>query len=156
MAVENSETPGGEHQQSGAGKQDAHQPDGEFALGAFETRRDDPDQVRRQQDTDQHEHGRGERQDRAHRSGHAAGFLLVALGEQARVHRNEGRGEHAFAEQVLQEIRDAEGGVEGIGLIELAEVVRKDALPHQSDDAADQNPRGYQKRVAAGALLCGH
>ena len=152
MAIQNAERPRGEHQQSGAGEQDAHQPDGEFALGAFETRGDDPDQVRRQQDTDQHEHRRGQRQDRADRSGYAAGFLLVALGEQARVHGNEGRGKHAFAKQILQEIRDAKGGVERIGLIELAEVMGKDALPHQSDDAADQNPRGHQKSVAAGAL----
>ena len=79
-------------------------------------------------------------------------FLLVALGQQARVHRDEGGGKHAFAKQILQEIGDAKGGVESIGVIELAEVVREDALPHQPDDAADQNPRGYQKSVAAGAL----
>ena len=96
---------------------------------------------------------RGEREDRAHRAGDAAGFLLVALREQARVDGNERCGEHAFAEQVLQKIRDAEGGVEGIGLVELAEVVGEDALPDQSDDAADQNPRGDQKRVAAACSL---
>ena len=31
------------------------------------------------------------------------------------VHRNERRGEHAFAKKILQEIRDAEGGAESVG-----------------------------------------
>ena len=152
VAIQNAQPPRGEHQQSGAGEENAHQPDGQFALGALEPGSDDPDQVRRQQDADQHDHRRGQRQDRAHRAGHAARLLLVALGQQARVHRNEGGREHAFAEQILQEIGDAKGRVEGVGLIELAEVVREDALPHQAHDAADQNPRGDQKSVAAGAL----
>ena len=72
------------------------------------------DQVRRRQHAQQHEHGDGERQDRAHRAGYASGFLLVLLRQQARIHRNEGRREHAFAEEILQEIGNPEGRVERV------------------------------------------
>ena len=66
----------------------------------------------------EHEHRCRERQDGADRAGHAARFLLVALRKQARIDRNERRRKHAFAEQILQEIGDAEGGVECVGRIE--------------------------------------
>ncbi len=88
MAIQDAERPGREHQQSGAGEEDAHQSYGEFALGAGETRSNNPDQVRREQDADENQRGRGESQNRTHRSCYAAGFLLVALGEEARVHRD--------------------------------------------------------------------
>ena len=52
---------------------------------------------------------------RAHRARHASRFFFVALGQQARIDRNERRRKHALAEQVLQEIGDAERGVEGVG-----------------------------------------
>ena len=38
----------------------------------------------------------------------------------------------------------------GVGL--ESEVMREDALPDQADDAAEQNARADQERVAAGAL----
>ena len=152
MAIQNAERPRGEYQQSGAGEEDADQPDGQFALGsskpgAMTQIRYGVSRTPMSTITDV-----ASARIAAHRAGDAAGFLLVSLGEQARIHRDEGCGKHTFAEQVLQEIGDTKGGVEGIGFIELAEVMGEDALPHQSDDAADQNPRGYQKRVAAGAL----
>ena len=72
------------------------------------------DQHRRGQHAQQHEHRRGERQNRADRARHPPGFLFVAFRQQPRIHRNERSREHAFAEQVLQEIGNAEGGVERV------------------------------------------
>ena len=100
-----------------------------------EARSDGPDQLRRQQ------HAASTITDVASAriapigAGHAARFLLVPFGQQARIDRNEGSGEHAFAEQILQEIGNAKGRRESIGGVELAEVMREDALPHQPDDA---------------------
>ena len=104
-------TPGGHHQESGAGKQNPHQADGEFALLTVKAQRDDIDQQRRREHTDEHNNRHRKRQDRAHRARHAAGFLFVAFLQQARVNRNERRGQHAFPEQVLQEIGDLKAGV---------------------------------------------
>ena len=84
---------------------------------------DGVDQVRRGQHAEQHQHRRGQRQNRGDRAGHAARFLLVALGQQARVDRNERRREHALAEQVLQKVGNAEGRVEGVGGIRQSEIV---------------------------------
>ena len=49
---------------------------------------------------------------------------VPALGEQPRVDRDERRREHALAEQVLQQVRDAQRGAERVGGRRQAEVVR--------------------------------
>ena len=69
-----------------------------------------------------------------------------------RVHRDEGGRQHALAEQVLQEVRDAEGGVERVGGVRQAEVVREDALAHQAQHAAQQDAGGDQEGETAGAF----
>ena len=128
------------------------QVDGELAFGALEAGSDDPDEVGREQNARQDNQRGGEREDGAHGTGDAARLLLIALSEEAGIHRDEGGREHSFAEQVLQEVGDFEGGVESVGFVLLAEVVGEDALPHQAHDAADQNSGGDEEGVAAGAL----
>ncbi len=76
-------------------------------------------------------------------------FVLFAR-QQAGVDGNERGGEHAFAEQVLQEIGDAEGGPEGVRRVGIAEVVREDAVADQAGDAAQEDSGGHQKRVLPG------
>ena len=41
-------------------------------------------------------------------------FLVPLLRPQTGIHRNERGGENAFAEEILQEVRNAEGGSKGI------------------------------------------
>jgi hypothetical protein len=150
MAVENAEAPGGEHQQARAGKQNAHDADGELALGAVEAGRDGVDQPGRGQHAGQHQRRGGQRQNGTDGAGHAAGLLFVAFGQQAGVNRNERGREYALAEQVLQEIGDAEGGVEGVGGVREAEVMGEDALADEADQAAEQDAGADQRGVTAG------
>ena len=81
------------------------------------------DQPRRREDADQHEQTHRERQRRADRARHAARRGRVALGEQSRVHRDEGRREHALAEEVLQQVGNPERGLQRVGDVGVAEVV---------------------------------
>ncbi len=100
------------------------------------------------------QHGGGERQDRKHGAGHAARFLLVLARKQVRVDRDERGREHALAEQVLEEIGDAEGGIEGVGGVRCeAEVVGEDAQAHQAHDAAEQDPSRHQEGGTAGRFV---
>ena len=46
VTVQNSQTPGRQNQQTGAGKEDANEPNCQLSLGAVITRRDDSDQER--------------------------------------------------------------------------------------------------------------
>ena len=73
-------------------------------------------------------------------------LLVVLLGEQPRVDRDEGRRQHALAEEVLQEVRDAERRREGVGRVGQSEVVREDALAHEPRDATEQDAGRDQRR----------
>ena len=51
-------------------------------------------------------------------------------------------------EEILEDIGDAEGCPEGVGGVGVAEVMGEDAVADQSGDAAQQDPRRHQRRVA--------
>ena len=76
-------------------------------------------------------------------------LVFRLMGEQTGVHRDEGGRERPFAEEVLQEIRDAEGGPEGVGRIGASKVMRKDAVPYKTGDAAECDAQRHQRCVAA-------
>ena len=64
-----------------------------------------------------------------------------------RIHRDERRRERAFAEQVLQEVGNAERGVERVGGVGAeAEVVREDALPDEAGQPRQQNAGRDEER----------
>ena len=153
MAVQNPQAPGGKHQQPGAGEKNPHQRNREVALGSGKPRRDEIDQPRRRQHAGQTQHRNRQRQCCRHRARHSARFFLLALGQQARVDGNERRRQHAFAEKILEKIRDAKRGVEGVGRIRAqSEIVREHAQPDQTHQAAEQNAGGHQKRESSRAL----
>jgi hypothetical protein len=77
----------------------------------------------------------------------AAGFLLLPLREEARVNGDEGSRERSFTEEVLQEVRDLQGGLEGVRRIRVAEVVGEYPLANETGDAAEEYPRPDEKRV---------
>ena len=121
MAVEHAEEPRRHHQQSRAGKQDAHDLDRQVALVALEAGRDHVDQIRRHQHADRDEHGDAKRHDRADAPCEHVGGFIVALAQQFAVNRDERRRQHALAEQILQNVGDAEAGLERVGGGRVAE-----------------------------------
>ena len=150
VAVQDAQAPGREHEQPGAREENPHEADGQLALLALESRRDGVDQHRRGQHADEDEHRHPQRERRPDRPGDPAGLLPVVAGEQRRVHRNEGRRERAFAEEVLEEVRNPEGRGEGVRGVRGGQEVRQHARADQADDPAEQNSRGDHRRRALG------
>ena len=74
--------------------------------------------------------------------------------KQARVDGNERRGEHAFAEEILQKVGDANGGAKGVGGGGKGEIAVENAFPNEARDAAEQNSGCYQRGRVAGAFGC--
>ena len=62
---------------------------------------------------------------------------------------DEGGRQGSFAEQVLKQVRNFQGGLEGVGCVRIPEVVGEEALPHQPDDAAEKNARSDENRIPA-------
>ena len=118
------------------------------ALRAAETWRDQIDQHRRGEHADQHDCAHGEGEQRADRAGDAIG-VAIAAGDERRVDRNERRRQRAFAEQVLQEVGNAERGAERIGFDAEAEVVREDPLPDEAGHPREENADRDEDRGAA-------
>ena len=69
-----------------------------------------------------------------------------------RVTRDEGRGECAFPEEVLEEVRNPERGVQDVGRFLQAKEVRDDALPGESGNPTQQNAGRDQVGSAAAGL----
>ena len=144
MAVQNPETPCGEHQQCRAREENPHQGDGERAGRAAESWRKEIDQEWRTGYAGQHHNAQDQRQPRQHGARHASRALVVVRAEPARVHGNERRRQRAFAEKILQQVGNAEGGGERVGLGAESEVMRKRALANQSRQAAQHDAARHE------------
>ncbi len=145
MAVQHAQAPGGQDEQSRPRKQHAHELNGELTLAAVEARSDDGDERRCRRDADRDERGGGQGQKRAHGAGDAIGECGVAAADERRVDGDERCRQGAFAEQVLQEVRNAERRVErvcGVGL--QAEIVGEGAKPHEPRDPAHEDAGGNE------------
>src|SRR4029079_3174152 len=74
---------------------------------------------------------------------------LVAARHERRVDGNERGRQGALAEEVLQEVRDAERRRERIGgSVSETEIMREDALADEPGDAAKKNAGGDKRRPA--------
>ncbi len=142
MAVEHAEAPGGKDEQSGAGKDDAHQGDGEGALFALEAGDEQADEQRGAEDSKSDDDAGDQGQQGEYGFGEFAGLALASFGTEARVNRNEGCGENAFAQQILQHVGHAEGGAIGVGGQRGSEIVGEKTLADESTEAAEQNSGG--------------
>jgi hypothetical protein len=98
----------------GAREQHADDRHREIAFLAGEARRDHGAERRRGDDAGQDDHRDHQREQGANGTRHAVGFARLAAREERRVHRNERRRQRPFAEQVLEEVGDAETGGEGV------------------------------------------
>ena len=141
MAVEDAQAPRGHDQQAHAGEEDLHEADGELALVAVEAGGDNVDEVRGHQDADRDDGGDDQGQQRADGRGYAVASALIILAEQAGVDGDEGGGKDAFAEEILEEVGDLLGGLEGVGGVGVAEVMGEDAIADEAGDAAEENAR---------------
>jgi len=151
VAVQDAEAPGGGDEESCAREEDANEKDGEFALFAVEAGSDGVDEPWRGEHTEQDQ----ERGRKCEESGNStrgfAGFFLVVTGEEIGIDRDKGRGEDTFAEKVLQEIGDAEGGFEDVGSVGIAEVVGENAVANESGNAGEKDAGGDEECETAGA-----
>ena len=112
MAVEHSQTPRRQHEETRSRKQDLHDADRQRADLALEPGRDEIDDPGRDEHADQHDASDDHAQQRHDDAGHATGQFLVFLRDQLRVNRDERSGQHAFSEEVLQKVRDLQSGFE--------------------------------------------
>ena len=119
VRVENGQTPGREHEQTHARKQDADQLDGEPEFFTSVEHAREAHDRRREGDAEQDDDRRDHDEQAQNGAGHAVGVLLLRLLQQPGVDGYQRRRQHAFAQQVLQKIRNAQRGVEGIGHVGL-------------------------------------
>ena len=155
MRIQDAEAPGREDEQADSGEEDADDGDRQLADVARKTGSDEEEDPGRKDDAGHDEKRDGERQERRHDSGHAAGKLFLLLREQLRVHRNERSREDALAEEVLEEVRNTDGRLESARGVRVAEVVREDLLAHEAGDPAEKNPGGDQQRKPGARLRTG-
>ena len=142
MAVEHAEAPGGKDEQSGAGKDNAHESDGEGALFALESGNEQGNEQRSAEDSESDDEAGDQGEQGEDGFGEFAGLALASLGTEAGVNGNEGCGEHAFAQQILQHIGHAKGGAIGVGGERGSEIVGEETLADESTEAAEQNSGG--------------
>ena len=91
MTVQDAETPGGQDQQSSAGKQDADDVHGQFPFLTNEPGGERAYQQWRGHEAGEHENGNHQGQDGAYGSGNLIGLCLPATPDERRVYRNERR-----------------------------------------------------------------
>ena len=70
---------------------------------------------------------------------------LLAARKKIRIDRDEGSRQHTFAEEILQKVGDAEGGLEHVGGVGIAEIVSEDAVADQAGNATQKDTRGHDK-----------
>ena len=146
MAVEDAEAPCGEYEQRCAGEEDADELDGKQPRLALEAVGDDIDERGREDNAQQYEHRGDEIQQHEDGGSGASGLLVALLGIETRVDGDKRCRKDAFAEEVLEHVGDAEGGLESIGGKRVAEVVGEDALADEADELGEQDAGGDRKR----------
>ena len=142
MGVQNAEAPCGEDEHRGHREQDLHQRHREFSGRAVEPRGDEVCDHGCEDDAEAGGNGRQQRQERHDSSGQAFGALNLAASDHAGVNRNERCGERAFAQQIPNDVGDAQRSPEGVGGGTVPEVVREHPLPDEAQYAGDEDPGG--------------
>ena len=153
VAVQHAQAPRREHQQPHTRKHDAHERRGERASRRREARREQCHQLRGPDDADQHQRRRQQRQQREHRTGNAHRFRVAPFGAQARVHRDERRGQRAFTEEVLQQVRDAQRGTQCAASHRSPEHMRDHGVARKTEHATDQDPCRDQRGTRSARKL---
>ncbi len=114
---------------------------------------DDVDEQRGEKHAGEHEKRGDKHQNGKDGAGGAGGLVVALLGIEPGVDGDEGCRENAFAEEVLQHVGDAEGGLEGIGGHGVAEIMREDTLADKADELGEQDAGGDGKGGGAAVRL---
>jgi len=139
MAVQDSEAPCRHHQQAGAREEDSDQMNRQLPLRSMESGRYGIDDDRRRENSDQHQHRGDKCEQGSDCIRNIAGLFILTHRTQSRVYRNERRRKDSFAEQILQEVRNADGCAKYVGGVGITEVVSEDALADEAGDAAEKD-----------------
>ena len=91
MTVEHAQTPGGKHEQAGAGKKHADDLNRELALRAGESGRNGRDERRGGEDSDEHDGGHHECEERGDGAGDAVGLAPLAARDEGGIHGDKRR-----------------------------------------------------------------
>jgi len=75
---------------------------------------------------------------------------VAFFGAQASIDRNKRRRKDSFAKEVLQKVGNAESCSKSVRSIGVAEVVGKDTIADQPNQAAEQNTRSDRQRRSPG------
>ena len=151
VAVEDAETPGRQHQEPGARKEDADQGDGEFALVAREAGRDDRDEAGRSEHAERHHTRHDEREQRADGARHPVGLVLLLPAPRRPAYTGMNDADRAPSpNRFWRRLGIRKAAVNASADPGVAEVVREGALPHQPEDAAEEDPRRDHRRGPAG------
>src|SRR6185437_8151969 len=103
MAIEDAQAPRAHHQQTGAREQNPNDMDSKLAFLSTESRGNDVDEKRREQDAQNNQDGADNGKQAEYRAREMIGLLLPLLGQQLGIHRDEGGREDAFTESVVQQ-----------------------------------------------------
>ena len=148
VAIKNAKTPCGENKQPHSGKHDLDKVNGQFALIAV--KKPGGDQIHHVgRDKDAKEDDctlTAERQQAGNDAGNTAGEFGFAFGEETGIDGDEGSGEDAFAEEILEEIGDLERGAECVGGIGEAKVVAEDAGAEETGEPAEEDAGADEER----------
>ena len=148
VAVQNTKAPRGEDKQPGAGKEDAHNPDRQFALVAAEAGRDPVDQVRSRQHTHKDKNRSAERKQRGQRprrcvtlcssSSRASRAAYTGIKEAERT---------PSPNRFCSTLGIRKAALKASAASGIPEIVRKErTVAYKSGDAAQENPGGDEKR----------
>ena len=148
MAVQNPQAPRRHHQQPDAGKQNAHDADGELALGARESGRDDVDQVRRRSTPSSTKHRR--HQSREWRRSRPPRAPLRSSSSRATSAAYTGMNDADSTpspNRFCRKLGMRQRRRERVRFVREAEIMGEHPLPHQPHHAAEQNARGDEERI---------
>ena len=134
MAVQDAQAPGAEDEESSAGKENPHVCDRQLTPLSLETSDDQREDLRREQNAEQDENRNNQRENGEYGTGDASRFLLVVARAQPDVYRDERRRERALTEQILEQVRDADRRVEGIGGGARTQVGRDERLSNDAEN----------------------
>ena len=150
MRVEDAHGHRREGDQGKEGQHDARELDGRFRLAGHlaEAGRQ---RTHERSGEDEAQHHEGAQQDRERRHQPAAepvGAIGSSFGQRARVGRDERGRQRALCEEVAQQVGDPEGGLEGVGIDARPEQRGEDRLPHDAEEAGEEDEAGDEARAA--------
>ena len=159
VAVEDAQAPRREHQEPGAGEEDAGELDrlGEGrGPGLGEATHHQPDDPRRAEDPQRHQQRHHQREQPEHRPCHPVGVLALRPSpEEPGVDGDERGREHPLAEEVLEDVGDPQRGGEGPGERRDAEEVGEGPLTDEAHQPREEDAQRHQRGAPARALRLG-